>query len=147
MVNSLKYGNKLVGGPDHVPTGWDWWAGLIGNSKYYNYSLSINGTKKEFGNDSSSYLTDVIVSVKTRCTELFLNMICLKIIFPQSNMAVDFIKTRNSNSEPFLMVLAPPAPHAPFTPATRHIDAYKDVKAKRTPNFNTQTQMVFYNLQ
>lgn len=40
------------------------------------------------------------------------------------------------------MVLAPPAPHAPFIPAMRHIDKYKDVIAKRTPNFNTQTQMV-----
>lgn len=65
-----------------------------------------------------------------------------KIIFFQSDLAIDFIKAQNPNSEPFLMVLAPPAPHAPFIPAMRHIDKYKDVIAKRTPNFNTQTQMV-----
>lgn len=44
-----------------MPAGWDQWAGLIGNSKYYNYSLSINGTKKEYGADPTEYLTDVIV--------------------------------------------------------------------------------------
>ncbi|XP_076230933.1 N-acetylglucosamine-6-sulfatase [Calliopsis andreniformis] len=113
-----QYGNKAVGGSNHVPVGWDWWAGLIGNSKYYNYSLSINGTEKKFGSDPEDYLTDVI-----------------------SNMATDFIKTINTNDHSFLMVLAPPAPHAPFTPALRHSDIYEDVKAKRTPNFNTLTQM------
>lgn len=45
-----------------MPVGWDWWAGLLGNSKYYDYSLSINGTERMYGNDSSDYLTDVIVS-------------------------------------------------------------------------------------
>lgn len=44
------------------------------------------------------------------------------------------------------MVLAPPAPHAPFTPAVRHNDIYKGTKAKRTPNFNTMAQMVAYTL-
>ncbi|XP_076227289.1 N-acetylglucosamine-6-sulfatase isoform X2 [Nomia melanderi] len=113
-----QYGHKSVGGINHVPKGWDWWAGLIGNSKYYNYSLSINGTEKEFGNKTTEYLTDVI-----------------------SNLAIDFIKSRGQNSEPFLAVLAPPAPHAPFTPAIRHYDKYKVIKAKRTPNFNKLTQI------
>ncbi|XP_076618807.1 N-acetylglucosamine-6-sulfatase [Colletes latitarsis] len=113
-----QYGGKSVGGPNHIPIGWDWWAGLIGNSKYYNYSLSLNGTERKFGSKPNEYLTDVI-----------------------SDLATDFIKTRNPNSQPFLMVLAPPAPHAPFTPAARHNDIYKGTKAKRTPNFNTLPQM------
>ncbi|XP_012138591.2 N-acetylglucosamine-6-sulfatase [Megachile rotundata] len=112
-----QYGHQKAGGPAHVPVGWDWWAGLVGNSRYYNYSISINGTRKKFGNEPPDYLTDVI-----------------------NNLAMEFIGTRNANDQPFLMVLAPPAPHAPFTPATRHIDKFKDVKAKRTPNFNTLTQ-------
>ncbi|XP_036145142.1 N-acetylglucosamine-6-sulfatase isoform X2 [Monomorium pharaonis] len=107
-----QYGNEKVGGAAHVPTGWDWWAGLIGNSKYYDYSLSINGTERKYGNSSSDYLTDVI-----------------------SNLAVDFIKGHFAD-QPFLMVLAPPAPHAPFTPADRHNGKYNGTKAKRTPNFN-----------
>ncbi|XP_076664914.1 N-acetylglucosamine-6-sulfatase [Andrena cerasifolii] len=113
-----QYGHKDTGGAGHVPAGWDQWAGLIGNSKYYNYSLSINGTKEKYGADPTEYLTDVI-----------------------SNMATNFINARHTNDRPFLMVLAPPAPHAPFTPAIRHFDIYKDTKAKRTPNFNMPTQM------
>ncbi|XP_036145145.1 N-acetylglucosamine-6-sulfatase isoform X6 [Monomorium pharaonis] len=52
-----------------------------------------------------------------------------------SNLAVDFIKGHFAD-QPFLMVLAPPAPHAPFTPADRHNGKYNGTKAKRTPNFN-----------
>ncbi|XP_015588945.1 N-acetylglucosamine-6-sulfatase isoform X2 [Cephus cinctus] len=100
-----------------VPPGWDWWAALVGNSKYYNYSLSINGTQYAFRDRDTDYLTDSI-----------------------SRMAANFIKTRRSDENPFLMVLAPPAPHAPFTPATRHNDRYKDTKAKKTGNFNTPMQ-------
>jgi len=40
------------------------------------------------------------------------------------------------------MVLAPPAPHAPFTPADRHNGKYNGTKAKRTPNFNVPVQQV-----
>ena len=38
------------------------------------------------------------------------------------------------------MVIAPPAPHQPFTEAPRHAGSYNDVKAKRTKNFNTRFQ-------
>lgn len=68
------------------------------------------------------------------------------IILFQSNMATDFINARHTNDRPFLMVLAPPAPHAPFTPAIRHFDIYKGTKAKRTPNFNMPSQMVHFIL-
>lgn len=34
----------------------------MGNSKYYNYSLSINGTERKYGHQPQDYLTDVIVS-------------------------------------------------------------------------------------
>ncbi|XP_014484648.1 PREDICTED: N-acetylglucosamine-6-sulfatase-like isoform X2 [Dinoponera quadriceps] len=108
-----EYGNGKVGGAAHVPVGWDWWAGLLGNSKYYDYSLSINGTERTYGNGTSDYFTDVI-----------------------SNLALDFINAHTGDQVPFLMVLAPPAPHAPFTPADRYNNKYNSTKAKRTPNFN-----------
>ncbi|XP_032691117.1 N-acetylglucosamine-6-sulfatase-like isoform X4 [Odontomachus brunneus] len=53
----------------------------------------------------------------------------------ESNLAVDFINT-HTDDQPFLIVLAPPAPHAPFTPADRHNHKYNGTRAKRTPNFN-----------
>ncbi len=56
-----QYGGNSVGGVRHVPPGWDLWAGLVGNSRYYNYTLSINGKKEVHGdNYENDYLTDVI---------------------------------------------------------------------------------------
>ncbi|XP_015117296.1 N-acetylglucosamine-6-sulfatase [Diachasma alloeum] len=112
-----EYGSRGAGGPQYIPPGWDWWYGLVGNSKYFDYSLSINGTERKYGHTPDQYLTDVI-----------------------KQAALTFLNTRSTNSGPFLMVLAPPAPHEPWTPAARHNDRYKRQKAKRTLNFNTQAQ-------
>ncbi|KAJ8299106.1 hypothetical protein KUTeg_023166 [Tegillarca granosa] len=66
-----RYGFPNVGGVKHVPPGWDWWIGLVGNSRYYNYSLSVNGTKESHKDRyPDDYLTDVI---NRRATE-FLNL-------------------------------------------------------------------------
>ncbi|KAH9382490.1 hypothetical protein HPB48_010924 [Haemaphysalis longicornis] len=57
-----KYGYKRAGGVEHVPVGWDHWAGLVGNSVYYNYTLSVNGVAEKHGDDpNKDYLTDVMV--------------------------------------------------------------------------------------
>ena len=66
-----QYGRKEGGGVEHVPPGWDWWAGLVGNSKYYNYTLSINGKAEHHGdNYTRDYLTDVIRSAAAGCSLL-----------------------------------------------------------------------------
>ncbi|XP_022191157.1 N-acetylglucosamine-6-sulfatase isoform X5 [Nilaparvata lugens] len=54
-----KYLNKYGTGKNgsHIPPGWDWWFGLHGNSVYYNYTLSVNGTNHYF---TDQYLTKVI---------------------------------------------------------------------------------------
>lgn len=110
------YGSKASGGVEHVPPGWDFWSGLVGNSKYYNYTLSINGKAERHGDSyEDDYLTDVI----GRKAQSFLN----------------HFLTINSTS-PFLMVLAPPAPHAPFTPAPQYSNHFLNHTAPRTPAFN-----------
>lgn len=59
-----QYGIDKTGGPQHVPPGWDEWYGLVGNSKYYDYTLSVNGKAEVHGSDyKKDYLTDAIVSL------------------------------------------------------------------------------------
>nr|CAI5856194.1 unnamed protein product [Callosobruchus analis] len=103
------YGQKKAGGTDYVPKGYDWWIGLKGNSRYYNYTLSLNGTAKFFKDD---YLTDIL-----------------------AYYGRDFLKQK-PQGKPFFMMIAPPACHAPFTPAERHKNRFAGTKAIRNPSFN-----------
>ncbi|XP_040076617.1 N-acetylglucosamine-6-sulfatase isoform X2 [Ixodes scapularis] len=112
-----QYGHKSAGGVEHVPPGWDSWNALVGNSVYYNYTLSVNGVPEHYGdNPFKDYLTDVI-----------------------SEKAANFLRPRTNQSKPFFMFLSPPAPHQPFTPAVRHRNAYNGVQAPRTPSFNVSS--------
>ncbi|KAL0867806.1 hypothetical protein ABMA27_008508 [Loxostege sticticalis] len=104
-----QYGVKEAGGPEVVPPGWSEWHGLVGNSVYYNYTMSNNGVPTY---STDLYLTDVI-----------------------RDLSISYIENQ-TESQPFLMVLAPPAPHQPFTPARRHEGVYSNVTAVRHPNFN-----------
>lgn len=94
---------------DNVPPGWSKFYGLHGNSRYYNYSLTENGEVVSY---TDEYLTDVL-----------------------KEKALDFLKSRESN-KPFFAMIAPPAPHAPFTPAPRHNLSFEGVKVLQTLNFN-----------
>ncbi|CAH0758716.1 unnamed protein product [Diatraea saccharalis] len=104
-----QYGVKGAGGPDIVPPGWSEWHGLVGNSVYYNYVMSNNGVPTHL---TDRYLTDVI-----------------------RDLSISYIENQ-TESQPFLMVLAPPAPHQPFTPAPRHKGFYKNTTTVKHPNFN-----------
>ncbi|XP_031549888.1 N-acetylglucosamine-6-sulfatase-like [Actinia tenebrosa] len=109
-----QYGINETGGPQHVPPGWDKWYGLVGNSKYYKYTLSVNGKPEVHESDyKKDYLTDVI-----------------------SRYATSFIQSRASSSSPFFMFLSTPACHAPFTPAPQYKDMFNTSKAPRTPSFD-----------
>ncbi|XP_063595975.1 N-acetylglucosamine-6-sulfatase-like isoform X1 [Penaeus indicus] len=108
-----QYGDEKVGGVKHVPPGWDWWIGLKGNSRYYNYTLSINGVAEKHGADpNKDYLTKVI-----------------------SERAQEFLH-KSSFEKPFFMMLSVPSAHAPFTPEPKYSGNFSSLKAPRTENFN-----------
>ncbi|XP_023339862.1 N-acetylglucosamine-6-sulfatase [Eurytemora carolleeae] len=110
-----QYGTPEAGGIHQVPVGWSQWNGLQGNSRYYNYKLSINGVEESHGEDyETDYLTDVI-----------------------GRKAEGFLNSWNKSS-PFLMVLATPASHAPFTPAPQYKDNYANLTAPQIPSYNQQ---------
>ena len=102
-----KYLNQYKGA--NVPPGWHEFYGLHGNSRYYNYTLRENSHNVSYSN---TYLTDLL-----------------------GTKLIKFLNSPNITM-PFFALVAPPAPHAPYTPAERHRNAYSGVKALRTPNFN-----------
>ncbi|XP_042899518.1 N-acetylglucosamine-6-sulfatase isoform X2 [Parasteatoda tepidariorum] len=107
-----QYGTAASGGVKHIPPGWDQWVALVGNSCYYNYSLSVNGEEKTHGSKpEQDYLTNVVFEE-----------------------GLKFLHIQNGTS-PFFMFLSPPAPHAPFTPFPPYKNKFSSFKAPRTPNF------------
>lgn len=119
-----QYGKPSSGGVRHIPPGWDHWMTLVGNSVYYNYSLSVNGKKVHHGFDyKEDYLTDVIA----REAETFLH--------------------HYNKSTPFLMFLSFPAPHSPFTSAPQYQSHFANVTAPRTPSFNIHAKLKHWLLQ
>nr|XP_002731690.2 PREDICTED: N-acetylglucosamine-6-sulfatase-like [Saccoglossus kowalevskii] len=109
-----QYGDKDAGGVEHIPPGWDWWNGLVHNSVYYNYKLSVNGTAETHGHDyKKDYLTDLI-----------------------NNRAQDFLTIQHENSKPFFMMLSTPACHAPFDSAPQFMKNYTNKRAPRTASYN-----------
>ncbi len=145
-VYAGKYLNQYgkVGGAGHVPPGWDFWAGLLGNSRYakaicenrfksgsrkesiyarsafryYDYVLSINGKEESHG---SNYSTDYLTDVLGRKAKSFFDL---------------YFSLSSKPKTPFLLVLGTPAPHAPFTPAPQYETAFSGRTAPRTPAFN-----------
>lgn len=116
-----KYMNEYSPGtteaPGPVPVGWNEWAvGGMNAYREFNYKLNVNGKVRYFGDSRKDYLTDVI-----------------------SERGAKFIRRSVASKEPFLLELAPYAPHAPYTPAPRDRKKFPGLKAPRTPAYNNVT--------
>ncbi|XP_068430168.1 glucosamine (N-acetyl)-6-sulfatase (Sanfilippo disease IIID), b [Clinocottus analis] len=108
-----QYGKKDAGDVGHVPPGWDQWHALVGNSQYYNYTLSVNGKEEKHGDSyEADYLTDLLM-----------------------NRSLHFLEDR-SPQHPFFLMISPPAPHSPWTAAPQYQKQFSDVKAPRDGSFN-----------
>lgn len=108
-----KYLNRYgEGKTKYIPNGWDQWLGLVGNSVYYNYDLvHKNKTVQHHGKEySKDYLPDVLIN--------------------------HTLSWMDHMPEPWLMVVAWPTPHGPFTPADWAKDTMNGTKAPVTENYN-----------
>ncbi|XP_043940233.1 N-acetylglucosamine-6-sulfatase [Protopterus annectens] len=107
-----QYGTSKAGGVQHIPPGWTDWMALVGNSKYYNYTLSVNGVAElHSDNYEKDYFTDLI-----------------------ANRSIEFLEKKSSS--PFFMMLSTPAPHSPWTAAPQYQNSYNTTKAPRDGSFN-----------
>ncbi len=99
-----KYLNEYpFDGLPSVPPGWDEWLAKrqgAQSSAYYDYAVVNRGATARHGTLAADYSTDVF-----------------------ADAAVDFIRTAPP-THPFFLLVAPTAPHRPWTPAPRDAGAY-----------------------
>jgi len=109
-----KYLNKYVG--QHVPAGWANWHGLLRNSKFYNYSINVNGQIHHHGFDyEQDYLPDII-----------------------TNRSLEFVREKKLREPetPVLAVLAYPGPHGPEDSAPQYSHLFFNVTTHHTPAYD-----------
>lgn len=107
-----KYLNKYNG--SHIPAGWHEWAGLIKNSRYYNYTVMRNGNFVKYGDQyPRDYYPHVITSE-----------------------GLQFLKKSRGSSQPMMLVLSYPAPHGPEDSAPEHSHRFFNATDHNTLSYN-----------
>ena len=118
------YAGKYLNAYDSgVPPGYDYWYGLVGNSRYYNYTIiaSEDGgktyrTDHHGDNYENDYLPDRV-----------------------ANWTLERIDQAIGQDKPFVSINSWPTPHGPFTPAPWAEHVFDGARAPRTQNWNASS--------
>jgi len=94
--------------PTYVPPGWNQWDVAGWGYPEFNYRMNENGTIRDYGNQPSDYLTDVLARKGT-----------------------DFIDSATAARKPFFLELATFAPHFPYVPAAQDAADFPGLTAPR----------------
>jgi arylsulfatase A-like enzyme len=109
-----KYLNDYPHGadPTYVPPGWDDWHAVLEDREADNFGYWVNDNGRV--TRPAQYQTDFL-----------------------SARALAFIDAAARRpAQPFFLYIAPAAPHAPSTPAPRHVSLFATARAPRTASFN-----------
>jgi len=106
-----KYLNGYASLSPCIPPGYDDWHVQV-QVKYYEYDLNDNGKISRHDSADTDYSGDVM-----------------------AQKAVDFIHTAGAEGRRFFLHLSQKAPHAPATPARRHIGLFDGIAPFRPPNW------------
>lgn len=107
------YGEE-PGSSTYIPPGWDTWACITSDGKfYYNYSLNVDGAVVSYADQPEDYLTDVLFS-----------------------KAQAFIAEAINEGRPFFTYLTPVAPHNNAVPETAYETVYDKIAPWRPPSYN-----------
>lgn len=102
-------GYEQPGGNRYIPPGWDHWVVFADRTRYYRYTLNINGELEGHGRTAEDYSTDVL-----------------------ADHAVRFIRETEG---PLFLTFTPWAPHSVGFPAPRHEDRFGDLEPWRPPSY------------
>jgi N-acetylglucosamine-6-sulfatase len=115
-LNGYQPDSTEGGATPYVPPGWNEWDVAGDGYPEFDYAMNSDGTVSSYGEEPQDYLTDVLADKSLR-----------------------FIDQSAARHRPFMLEIAPFAPHAPFTPAPRDATDFPGLRAPRNPAFNAAT--------
>ena len=108
-----KYLNGYNAGRSGVPPGWTDWAASARAYQGFDYTLNVNGTPRQYGEQPEDYMTDVLAERGER-----------------------FLDESLVDTRPFFLELSTFTPHLPAVPAPRHVGLFPKLRVPRGPAFN-----------
>jgi arylsulfatase A-like enzyme len=98
---------------DPPAAGWDEWQATSNAYGEYDYRLRNNAKIERHGRKPSDYMTDLL-----------------------ADRAASFIDTSAAAQQPFMLMVSTFAPHAPATPAPRHVGRWRGLKRPQPVAYN-----------